>query len=778
MRPARLELCGFTAFREHQEIDFVGADLFALVGPTGAGKTSILDALCFALYGRVPRLDGRTVAPVISAGRREARIRLDFTVGDRPYTAARVVRRSGQGASTAEARLEHGGEVLAGDADGVTKAVEALLGLTYEQFTTCVVLPQGEFARFLQDTPKGRQELLVRLLELDAYRRMGQAANQRAAAAGALAQAAAGQLAQLAGATQEAVRAAEQRIDRLRALGKEIAAVAPRLDELLAEGQRIVAEGEAAAARASLLATVAPPDGLSALTGAGARAEASARAAEQRHEQAEQTLGQAEEALAALPGRTEIELARGAHAERARLAAGLPALTEAMERAQAEAEQARTALDAAESRLEALRREHAAHDLARHLATGAPCPVCAQPVTELPARSTPAALAEAEQARRAAAAEHERAARAAAAAGSAAQARRARLSELDRAVTDHPDPGELERACAAVAAAEAAAAEARRAERAARAAARQARDAQREAGQRLAEAWRRFDEARDAVAALEPPAPDRDDLAAAWAALVTWARAREPAERATAASAGERAGGLREEYRRLRGTLVAACAVCGVEVGEADPAASALAALARAEADLDRLRDDVARAADLSAQAARETERQQVAQALGRHLAANRFEQWLLDEAVGRLVDGASGVLRQLSSGQYSLDLDAARQFQVIDHRNADERRPARTLSGGETFLASLALALTLAEQLAELAAGGGGRLESIFLDEGFGTLDAETLEIVTAAIEELGARGRTVGLITHVRELADRVPVRFEVQRAPSTSTVERVVH
>ncbi|MGH8901148.1 MAG: AAA family ATPase, partial [Egibacteraceae bacterium] len=247
MRPHRLELAGFTAFREPQAVDFADADLFALVGPTGAGKTSIIDALCFALYGRVPRLDGRMVAPVISAGQLQARIRFDFTVGGRQFTAVRVVRRSGQGASTAEARLEHGDDVLAGDADGVTKAVESLLGLTYEQFTTCVVLPQGEFARFLQDTPKGRQELLVRLLELDVYRRMGQAANQRAAAAGALAQAAADQLAELAGATEDALRVATQRLERLRALREEIQAAVPRLDELLAEGQRVVAGGEAAA---------------------------------------------------------------------------------------------------------------------------------------------------------------------------------------------------------------------------------------------------------------------------------------------------------------------------------------------------------------------------------------------------------------------------------------------------------------------------------------------------------------------------------------------------
>jgi exonuclease SbcC len=69
--------------------------------------------------------------------------------------------------------------------------------------------------------------------------------------------------------------------------------------------------------------------------------------------------------------------------------------------------------------------------------------------------------------------------------------------------------------------------------------------------------------------------------------------------------------------------------------------------------------------------------------------------------------------------------------------------------------------------------------LESIFLDEGFGTLDPETLDVVVSAIEELQAEGRLVGLVSHVAEVADRVPVRFEVRKdaANATSTVERVV-
>src|SRR5205085_11433416 len=123
----------------------------ALAGATGSGKTSILDGMVFALYGNVPRLaDQRSVMPVISQGMAEARVRLDFTIGHEAYTATRIVRRTkGGGGTTAEARLESGGEVLAGTADEVTAAATQRLGLSSEHFTNCLVLPQCAFARLL-----------------------------------------------------------------------------------------------------------------------------------------------------------------------------------------------------------------------------------------------------------------------------------------------------------------------------------------------------------------------------------------------------------------------------------------------------------------------------------------------------------------------------------------------------------------------------------------------------------------------------------------------------
>ena len=98
MRPIRLEVEGFTTFRAPTVVDFAGADLFALVGPTGSGKTSVIDALTFALYGSVPRLDDRrAVAPVISQNLTEARVRLDFTVDGDAYSVVRVVRATRSG---------------------------------------------------------------------------------------------------------------------------------------------------------------------------------------------------------------------------------------------------------------------------------------------------------------------------------------------------------------------------------------------------------------------------------------------------------------------------------------------------------------------------------------------------------------------------------------------------------------------------------------------------------------------------------------------------------
>ncbi len=137
------------------------------------------------------------------------------------------------------------------------------------------------------------------------------------------------------------------------------------------------------------------------------------------------------------------------------------------------------------------------------------------------------------------------------------------------------------------------------------------------------------------------------------------------------------------------------------------------------------------------------------------------------------LVEGANLLLHELTGGAYSLTANKS-QFEVVDHRNADLRRTTRGLSGGETFLVALSLSLSMAEQLAELT-GTTSRLECVLLDEGFGSLDQESIDVVASVLDELASGGRTVGIVTHVQELSERIPVRFEVTKSAETSSVER---
>ena len=102
--------------------------------------------------------------------------------------------------------------------------------------------------------------------------------------------------------------------------------------------------------------------------------------------------------------------------------------------------------------------------------------------------------------------------------------------------------------------------------------------------------------------------------------------------------------------------------------------------------------------------------------------------------------------------------------------------RPVSTLSGGESFLAALALALALAQVVQEHA--GGVRLDALFIDEGFGSLDLDSLDLAISTLEALGAEGgRLVGVISHVTELAQRIPTRLEVKADPRGSSARLVL-
>ncbi len=101
-------------------------------------------------------------------------------------------------------------------------------------------------------------------------------------------------------------------------------------------------------------------------------------------------------------------------------------------------------------------------------------------------------------------------------------------------------------------------------------------------------------------------------------------------------------------------------------------------------------------------------------------------------------------------------------EIEIIDTWQGDTQRDTRTLSGGESFLVSLALALALSELVSQKT-----RIDSLFLDEGFGTLDNETLEMALNALDNLNAEGKTIGIISHVEALKERIPVQIKVRKS-----------
>ena len=173
MRPGFLSIEGLACFKDKQEIDLRQLDLFAISGPTGAGKSTLLDAITFALYGEVPRVTTQNRSQMISASRDRASVLLEFDVGTDRYRIARALRRSGGHTVRLEKHDGRGFNInLADQIKPASEKVVEILGLDATAFVQAVVLPQGEFARFLKAQPRDRRNMLRSLLRLDVYERM------------------------------------------------------------------------------------------------------------------------------------------------------------------------------------------------------------------------------------------------------------------------------------------------------------------------------------------------------------------------------------------------------------------------------------------------------------------------------------------------------------------------------------------------------------------------------------------------------------------------------
>ena len=156
-----------------------------------------------------------------------------------------------------------------------------------------------------------------------------------------------------------------------------------------------------------------------------------------------------------------------------------------------------------------------------------------------------------------------------------------------------------------------------------------------------------------------------------------------------------------------------------------------------------------------------------------------RLSAYVLAYRLSQVVAAANARLAGMSDQRYSLEHTGRRgagetrgglSILVRDDWSGESRDPA-TLSGGETFVVSLALALGLADVVTQEA--GGADLDTLFVDEGFGSLDADTLDDVMDTLDSLRDGGRVVGVVSHVAEMRDRIPTQLRVSKSRDGSTL-----
>ena len=811
MRPHELTLRGFRSYRDEVTFDFRGRHLVGIVGPIGAGKSSILDGIAFALFGKTPRVQKETKS-LIHQLSDSAHVRLTFEVDGQTWQVTRALKRKGQG----QVQLAHLGDATDAPMETVVMErpvrdrIERLLGMDFETFGRSVLLAQNRFAEFLLASDAPRNAVLKGVFGYERFDAALAAAREHVArreATVAALDADGARLTQARASLEEARTAAADAVarrDRFEALLPRVA----DLDRHMAAAAEREATAETAAARVERAAAMVPDaatlDDTLAATAAAAEAAiqasaavdeaAAARAAtEAERDAATERIGDLQ-AFADLVAQlntqaeavttTAATQTRAAHdAETAAKAAAASleadaAASDALSSASDTVAEAVARLAEADDTLHTARHAEMAAELRGGLAANEPCPVCAQVVTVVPKAGRAAGIKAAERARAAAAKRHETDARArdkaavaaanaaatAAAAGterdrlaaaSAAAEAAARQAEAELAATQSElvdrlgegDPSALlDERRRSLTAAETAARAAAEAERAARderdrrrAAAAEAETALGRLRERLAAAWGALEEdpgpmpeggaeLRGSFSRLTDDLRDRAEAATS---------ARDEAVAAATAAGEERATLLSEEG--LPPDLDVAQAATETQI-----------VAAAAEERVRGVEETIAAAADLDERLATAHAALATARRLRSDLQPSQFLTWLLDEERTALGELASTHFEELTDGDYRFANDGT--FRIEDRNGGGAIRDPDSLSGGETFLASLALALALADMVTR----GGGRLDSFFLDEGFGSLDPEHIERAMRGIEHLVGSGgdRLVILVSHVEQM------------------------
>ena len=484
MRPVRLLLDGFGSYRQPAEADFSDVDFFALTGPTGSGKSTLIDGLCFALYGTVPRWGkDNAIADALAPAANACRVCLVFEAAGKRYAAVRALTRDKKGlVHTKEARLElldpaippgapiadllgASIEQIAEGPDLVTARVEDLLGLSYRHFTQSVLLPQGRFSEFLHAKAGARQDLLVQLLAFGVYEKVGQRARERAKLAAEHMRNAQRERGELGAATEEAETFAAARFEVLTSLARIVDDKLAAVAQLKEQAEQAAQQARTVREEAGLLSALQTPAEVPGLAQRIAEADDLITERRKRHDDAEQLEADAERARDALPDKTRMETFRTAHRERRELTGQLKQQEQELAERQAEENTQAEQLQAAERNHERVRdalasaeKAHAAIALAEDLNVGDDCPVCLQPVVSLPHHPVPAGLDEARAAVTAAQKElsgaratHGKSVTATAVASRAAEATQLQLDKVSATLADAPSETDVTQSLEAIA---------------------------------------------------------------------------------------------------------------------------------------------------------------------------------------------------------------------------------------------------------------------------------------------------------------------------------------
>ncbi len=845
MRPVRLEFCGVNSFSEPAEIDFANLlqfGIFGIFGDTGSGKSTILDCIAFALYGEATRSRTGSAADLINDRLDRAYVNFEFEIvfegSRRSFRVEREIKR--KNAAQSVRVWERKGETLSALAEGVRECnalLERIIGLEQKDFEKCIALPQGEFAKFVQEKRSDRLKLISRLFDLEQYgERLVKRVNARAAEAGAEARLASARLEPFAEVSEESNAALVRETEALRGRESALSAALARareeekrlaaLLELRREKERTAARLRALEARSGEMAALG--EELSRLGRAAAVVAAAKEGARLR--------GRAEDAQAELV-RAKEWATRAEDAQRALPADGAAQIDGELERLSEERARAVAAKETAE-RKAALERECSA--LSERYAAEERVPAFDYAAEKKALDGELAALGEGDLLRFLGERGKEALFK-----GEYAEFAR----ELEELTARHPaigaDSAPLIQKYTSLAQSggdidtlrrEYAERERRRKQCADRLIGLEQRRGQYELHlQRLAQLGAERKRAEEELAACEEKLAGAPLLLEEIDGALSrrrrekrelterTARVREDCAKAAAslAAAGERAAAARTALEESRARYREALAAGGFsddreagelveKYGDAKAAEEKLSAyraevaavrarngelegrdcseaseerLAKTRADLaaaekeyrtvgkelalkeDSLRRGVEALAqkrilaerEASARAARE-----LYEKLKKLFENNRFMEFAAEEYLQTVARNASGRLLGLTDGRYFLRYEGG--FFVGDNFNGGKLRAVSTLSGGETFLVSLSLALALS---AEICAKSLRPIEFFFLDEGFGTLDARLVDTVMDSLEKLKSENFSIGIISHVEELKHRIDRKLSVKKA-----------